>query len=165
MDFGFWLRCGSRAAESFLGAKFLRYCIAQFPRAFFCKLGQFHSETSFRGHVYTMLPPTAPVLMKRQCLHQGCLALLLNLDSKLNHRSHPLQHISLSILKVRSGFLLFSSSRFMALSVMTNTFKYYYFWYLLCQKHQPCFDGLNGLLIYLLFMNACRTIQRLRFLY
>jgi hypothetical protein len=68
-----------------------------------------------------MLPPTV-VLMKRQCLHQGCLALLLNLDPKLIHRSYALQRINLFILMVRSGFLLFSPKRFMALSVMTNTF-------------------------------------------
>ena len=49
--------------------------------------------------------------MKRQCLNQGCLALLLNLDRKLNHRSCALQHISASVLKVRSvsPFFLFET--------------------------------------------------------
>ena len=135
------------------------------PQGFLLQIGPISQRDIISGTCLYHASSNCPRLDEASVLASGMSCLLLNLDPKLNHRSHPLQHIGLSILKVRSGFLLFSSSRFMALSVMTNTFKYYYFWYLLCQKHQPCFDGLNGLLIYLLFMNACRTIQRLRFLY
>jgi hypothetical protein len=82
---------------------------------FLLQIGPISQRDIISGTCLYHASSNCPVLMKRQCLHQGCLALLfLNLDPKLNHRSHPLQHISLSILKVRSGFLLFSSKRFMA---------------------------------------------------
>ena len=38
--------------------------------------------------------------------------------------------------------LLLPFNRRMTHSITSNIF-----WYLLCQKHQPCFDDLNGLLI------------------
>jgi len=61
----------------------------------------------------------------------------------------------LSILTSEEKFFsFFSSKHFMALSVMTNTFKYYYFWYLLCQALLLGPDDLNGLLISTLTCNT-----------
>ena len=40
-----------------------------------------------------------------------------------------------------------SQNTFLSFHLYDDTFhQYNYFWYLLCQKHQPCFDDLNGLL-------------------
>jgi hypothetical protein len=48
LDLDFGADVGHVSPKVSFGAKFLRYCISIFLRTFFCKLGQFHSETSFR---------------------------------------------------------------------------------------------------------------------
>ena len=49
---------GSRAAESFLGTKILRYCIAHFPQHFLLQIAPISQRDIISGHVYTMLPLT-----------------------------------------------------------------------------------------------------------